>query len=133
MGRIHIGRFDFSAGDTLLIEADGDGVRVFRELLLRLAHGSEIRIELHRHGEVISHGGVTLVAEVSDEDVGVSERRRGDCVWRRSRRGWAEVAADVGTLVNVPSGHKYPDAPADAIQVIVATGEYGEEWWGRMA
>ena len=97
--RINIGFFDgFKGKDTLLIEADREGVSALATLLLALSEGAMSRVDLHRESGVTAHGGMTVIMEQSDVDPGVRQVGPNSFLWQRSQDGWANVAAQVVAL-----------------------------------
>lgn len=131
MARIHIGRFDqFKNGaDAILIGVDAVGLTTLIESVTALASGSPPRAEFHHLPAVTAHGGVTLDGEVTSDDLGLREVRRGECIWCLSKTGWAERADLLSGLKGATAAHQYLEGPTDPILVIVSTGEYPEDWW----
>ena len=132
MAVIRIGRIDnFKGADTVLIEADAEGVKVLAAFFRTLSTGVQSRAEVHNWPSARSYGAITLLAERFPDDAGLIERRRGEVVWRRSAPAWAQIAEQVLALEGASSGHQYLEGPADNLQVIAAIGEYGEPWWAN--
>jgi hypothetical protein len=132
MATIRVGRFDqFKGADTLLIEVDTGGLATLIASLRALAEGAQRRIEFNQLPGATSHSGTILIGELLADDVGLRERQHGELIWRRSSDGWTDLADNLAALEGVSSGHQYLDGPADGIQVIVAIGEYGDQWWNE--
>ena len=129
---IQVGRFDdFGGSDTLLFECDPDGLQA----LINVVRGVEV------HGEpsplvpgsgIVVHGGITVTFEQSREDVGLVAIEDRDYIWRLSSEGWAEVVEKLAVMQRAHDGHQYFEG-ADDLTIMVAIGEYGDEWWARHA
>jgi hypothetical protein len=137
---IHIGRFDrFKGGTTVLIEVDAAGLTTLVALVRSLVDGSQQRAEFHRLPAATAHGGVTLVGEVTQHDLGLREVRHDEWIWCLSKTSWEDRSDLLSGLEGATSGHQYLEGPksgrryldacTDPIQVIVSTGEYAEDWW----
>ena len=82
MAVIRIGRIDnFKGADTVLIEADAEGVKVLAALFRTLSTGVQSRAEVHNWPSARSYGAITLLAERFPDDAGLIERRRGEVVF----------------------------------------------------
>ncbi len=71
MTSVRIGYFeDFKSSDTLLLEAEAEGLRALAETFRSLAAGTLDRLALHELPFVQVHHGVQLIATRSNHDRG---------------------------------------------------------------
>jgi hypothetical protein len=121
---------DFKSSDTLLIEADSEGLRKLAELLRSLARGSAKVVTIHTQPFVESHHGVTLTASLGRRDF---VARTGDASkefrWERTASSWGEAADKVWALAERDAGHQYLDLDEDEVVIEVCTGEHGDAGW----
>lgn len=127
---IHIGFFpQFKGLDTVLIDADAEGLSAFRAALRRLRAGATINITAEP--DVINHGGIVVVAESSPLKGLVTERMPGHFKWIGTAEDWEDADAKVAALRN-RRGHQYL-TEGGIVQIVVSAGEYGSEWWERQS
>lgn len=131
MTSVRIGYFeDFKSSNTLLLEADADGLRALAETFRLLAAGTLTAVAFHELLFMEVHHGVDLVATRSTHDRGI---RRADAenvfLWERTAEGWRDSAEKVDVLTQCAQGHHYLDADNDQVVVQLSRGEYGDGWW----
>jgi hypothetical protein len=128
---VRIGYFqDFKSSDTLLLEADADGLRALAETFRSLAAGTLNRLALHGLPFVEVHHGVQLTATRSNRDRGTRHTDGGTAfLWERDATGWEDAAEKLDVLTQCEAGHHYLDADGDQVVVEVSKGEYGDDWW----
>ena len=133
MGSIRIGRFDdFKGLNTLLIEADEEGLESLIELIRQVERSGQSS-RLDQCPGAILYGSVSVIAERSPDDIGVVAPNGRDFVWRRSPLAWTEVVEKLQAMQNAGPCHQYVGGPTDHLQVMIAKGEYGDAWWKRHA
>jgi hypothetical protein len=130
---LRIGYFeDFKSSNTLLLEADADGLRALAQLFRSLAAGTLDTLGLHDLPFVEAHHGVLVTATRSARDLGA---RRGDAGpsfrWQRTEDGWRDAADKLDVLSQYAEGHHYLDGDEDEVVIQVSKGEYGDDWWRR--
>jgi hypothetical protein len=129
---IHMGRFSefkFKGADAILIEVDAAGLKTLRGMIANLASGSEDHASFHSLPGTKAYRGLRLNAEVALHDSGVRELEPSHFVWRLSKDGWDDRAAQLLGLGRGGAGHQYLEEAPNGFQIIVATGEYPPEWW----
>ena len=131
MTNVRIGYFEgFKSSNTLLLEADADGLRALSETFRSLAAGTLTAVALHELPFIEVHHGGGLVATRSARDRGI---RRADVenvfLWERTAEGWQDSAEQVDVLTQCAHGHHYLDAEDDQVVVEVSRAEYGDGWW----
>jgi hypothetical protein len=106
---------DFKSSDTLLIEADSEGLRKLAELLRLLERGSAKIVTIHTQPFVERHHGIALTAFLGRRDL---VARTGDesrqFRWERTASSWGEAADKVWALAERDGGHQYLDLDGDA-------------------
>jgi hypothetical protein len=128
MGSIRIGRFDdFKGSNTLLIEADEEGLESLIEIIRQVASGQSSRLD--QCPGVISYGSLRVGAETSSEDIGVVASNGREFIWRLSPASWAEAVEKLQAMQGAGPCHQYLSGPTDHLHVMVAKGEYGDAWW----
>lgn len=128
---MHVGYFeDFKGRDTLLIEAGVEALRELQGMLESLASGRLKRLVIHKLPAAQIHGTVELRAVCGQHDRGAQRDGAGNSfLWEHTREGWRDAAEKLATLRAPGAGHQYLGAEEDAVVVLVAKGEYGEDWW----
>ncbi len=131
MTSVRIGYFeDFKSSDTLLLEADAEGLRALAETFRSLAAGTLDRLALHELPFVQVHHGVQLIATRSNHDRGTRRSDAGNAfLWERDADGWQDAAEKLDVLTQCDGGHHYLDADDDQVVVEISRGEYGDDWW----
>ena len=133
MTSVRIGYFeDFKSSNTLLLEADAEGLRGLAEAFRSLAAGTLDGLAFHDLPFVEVHHRVQLTATRSTHDRGT---RRADAenvfLWERDAGGWQGAAEKLDGLTQFGKGHHYLDADEDQVVVQVSKGEYGDDWWHK--
>ena len=131
MTSVRIGYFeDFKSNNTLLLEADAEGLRALAETLRSLATGILDCLAIHDLPFVEVHHKVQLTATLSTHDRGTRRVGAGNIFfWERTSDGWQDVAEKLDVLTQCEAGHHYLDADEDQVVVQVSRGEYGDDWW----
>ena len=131
MTRVRIGYFeDFKSSNTVLLEADAEGLRALAEMFRSLAGGTVDGLELHDLPFVEIHHGVQLTATRGVRDRGTRRADVGNAfLWERTPDGWEDAAEKLDVLTQYGEGHHYLDADEDQVIVQVSRGEYGDDWW----
>jgi len=132
MSKVRLGYFaDFKSNDTLLMEADTEGLQSLAALFRSLAVGTRDSLALHDLPLFEIHHGVQLTAACGGHDRGT--RRFGTAnsfLWERTALGWEDVADKLDSQVQAERAcHHYLDAEKDEVVVQVSKGEYGDKWW----
>lgn len=121
---------DFKSSDTILMEADAEGLQRLATVFRSLASGKVHALVLHELPFIETYHGVQLIASCSGQDHGT---RRGDAtnafLWERSNLGWEYSAEKLDVLIPYTDGHHYLEAADDEVIVQVSKGEYGDAWW----
>ena len=119
MTSVRIGYFeDFKSSDTLLLEADAEGLRALAETFRSLAAGTLDRLALHELPFVQVHHGVQLIATRSNHDRGTRRSDAGNAfLWERDADGWQDAAEKLDVLTQCEEGHHYLDADDDQVVV----------------
>jgi hypothetical protein len=121
---------DFKASNTLLLEADAEGLRTLAEKFRSLAGGTIDGLALHDLPFVEIHHRVQLIATRSAQDRGTRRVDVGNAfLWERTADGWEDAAEKLDVLTQYAEGHHYLDADEDQVVVQVSRGEYGDDWW----
>lgn len=133
MTNVRIGYFeDFKSSNTLLLEADAEGLRALAETFRLVAAGTLDGVTLHHLPFAEAHHGVQLTARRSTHDRGTRRADAGSVfLWERTGDGWQDAAEKLDMLAQYEEGHHYLDANEDEVVVQVSIGEYGDEWWLR--
>ena len=132
MNRVRLGYFDdFKSRDTLLMEADAEGLHGLAALFRSLAAGTLDALALHDLPFVEVHHGVQLTATWSSHDRGTRRCNTGNAfLWERTQLGWEDAADKLEVLTQGEHAcHHYLDAEEDEVVVEVSKSEYGDEWW----
>jgi hypothetical protein len=129
---LRIGYFEDFKSNTLLLEADADGLRALAELFRSLAAGTLDNLALHTLPFVELHHGVLLTATRSALDLVTRRAHPGrSFLWEGTADGWLDAAEKLDVLTQCEEGHHYLAGDEDQIVVQVSKGEYGDDWWRR--
>jgi hypothetical protein len=131
MTRVRIGYFeDFKTSNTVLLEADAEGLRALAATFRSLAAGTVDGVALHDLPFAEVHHAVQLTATRSTRDRGARRAGGGHTfLWERTVDGWQAAAEKADVLALCEDGHHYLDADEDQVVIQVSRGEYGDEWW----
>ena len=134
MAWIRVGRFkDFKGSDSLLIEADSNGLELFIAFL-RDAQRSPAGLDIASCQAATVHGNFSLIVENVENDRGLSVESPQELRWRRSLGAWAGVIDELQEMLRAGKPcHQFLDGPHDDLQVIAAIGEYGDDWWRSLS
>lgn len=130
---VRIGYFeDFKSSNTLLLEADVEGLRALAKMFRSLAGGTLDNLALHKCPFVEVHRGVQLTATRAVRDLGARRVNAGNAFqWERTADGWKDAAEKIEVLAQYGEGHHYFDADEDEVVVQVSRDEYGDDWWRK--
>jgi hypothetical protein len=106
---LRIGYFeDFKSSNTLLLEADGDGLRALADLFRSLAAGDLDILAVHDLPFVEPHHGVRLTATRSADDRGTRRAPAGHSfLWERTADGWLDAAEKLDVLTQCAEGNSH--------------------------
>ncbi len=131
MTRVRLGFFeDFKSSDTLLLEADCEGLQALAVVFRSLAAGTHEVLALHELSLFEVHHGVQLTARRTSRDHGTRRLNAGTAfLWERTSDGWVDAAEKLEVLTRYEGAHHTLDAEDDEVVVQVSKGEYGDGWW----
>jgi hypothetical protein len=132
MAKVRLGYFeDFKSSDTLLMEADDEGLIQLATLFRSLAAGEPESVQIHALAFVETHRGLRLTAHSGPRDRGPNLHATSEFQWWLTTLSWEEAAEKVEALVHGIPAHQYLEVSHAHVVVQVSKDEYGDEWWAR--
>jgi hypothetical protein len=118
---------DFKSSETILIEADDDGLRRMIAACRALESGAE-QVAIHELPFVHNDRDLRLFAARGTRDR-ITRLSPNEFRWESSAPGWLEAAEKLDRLTESACGHQFFETASDRIVIQVSKNEYGAKWW----